>query len=254
MTFRPRFIWGLIVSIVAAAALAAAIAARAHATRDRLMRADPRAILGDPALSRAALAIGRDGFAAHCATCHGSGAGVPLRGVPDLTDQDFLYGTGQVDDIEEIILHGIRSGDPRGRKLASMPAYATARPYVAEPIPPLSPDGVRDVTEFLIQRHGAPVDPAAADRGARIYAGSGGCWDCHGRDAGGDDAIGAPNLIDDIWLYGGGSRAAIARSIANGRAGISPAFARKLSPSDARAIAVYVASLSHPRTEDFARE
>jgi cytochrome c oxidase cbb3-type subunit 3 len=233
---------------------ATAMTVRAHRDRDRLMRADPERILGQPDLARTALRIGREGFAAHCATCHGQGGADPARGVPDLTDQDFLYGTGRVGEIEQIVLHGIRSGDPRGWQLASMPAYATPRPYPTQPIPPLTPGGVSDVTQFLMRKHGGETDAAAADRGARLYAGGGGCWDCHSSDAGGDAAIGAPNLVDDVWLYGNGSPAAIARSIADGRAGISPAFARMLAPADARAIAVYVASLPQHRGKDPAHD
>lgn len=239
---------GLLALLLAAIALAAAaMASRAHDARDRVMRADPETILDDPGLARTALAIGQRGFAAHCAACHATGAGDPARGVPDLTDGDYLYGEGHVAEIEQIVLHGVRSGDPRGWQLASMPAYATLTPYRGEPIPPMTPGQIRDVTQFLMLKHGAATDAAAATRGGQLFEGSGGCYDCHGKDGGGDTAIGAPNLLDDVWLYGDGSPASIERTLAAGRAGVSPAFARTISASDARAIAVYVASLSrHP--------
>lgn len=240
--------------LVAASVLAAVFHWRSGNVRDRMMRADPETILAQPALADAALSIGKSGFEAHCATCHGSGAADPARGVPDLTDGDYLYGHGDVAEIEQIVLHGIRSGDPRGWNLASMPAYSREKPYAAEPIPPLKPDEIRDVAQYLLQRHGRATDPVSADRGAKLYAGNGGCWDCHAVDGAGDDAVGAPNLVDDVWLYGDGSLASISSSIAHGHAGISPAFARKLSPSDARAIAVYVASLSQHRSKEPARD
>ena len=245
---RALALAGTVLVLVALGLLALAITARHD--RDRLMRADPETILGDPDLARVALSLGRNGFVKHCASCHGAGNGDPRRGVPDLTDGDSLYGEGHVAEIEAIILHGIRSGDPRGWDLAAMPAYARARPYTREPIAPLLPAQIGDVTQFMMQMRGRESDTAAAVRGKALFKGSGACWDCHGPDGGGDSAIGAPNLTDDVWLYGDGSPTAIAASIAYGRAGKSPAFARFLSASDARAIAVYVASLSRPRNKD----
>lgn len=248
-----RILGGGAVAIAVAAIAASVMAADAHRVRDRIMRADPETILDQPKLARSALAIGHDGFVAHCASCHGQGGGSPTRGVPDLTDGDFLYGAGQVSEIEQIVLHGIRSGDPRGWQLAAMPAFARAKPYAAEPIPPMSPGQIRDTVQFLMRKHGVETDPAAADRGAKLYGGSGGCYDCHANDGSGDEAIGAPNLLDDTWLYGG-SPAALTRTIEGGRAGISPAFARTLSPIEARAIAVYVAALSHHRKQEPAHD
>ncbi len=208
-----------------------------------ILRADPETILRQPALAPRAIALGRAGFGRHCASCHGSGRADPARGIPDLTDGDFLYGTGQVAEIEQIVLHGIRSGDPRGWHLAAMPAYAKELPYPAEPaIKPLTPLEIGDVAQHL--SHERTTDAAAAARGAAIYAGRGACWDCHGPDGGGNPAIGAPNLNDRVDLYGDGSIAALTATLARGRAGISPAFARTLSPLEARAIAIYVASLT----------
>ena len=239
-----RRTWIIAALPIAAMAVTVFIAAsRGREDRRALVRADPETILDTPALARTALALGREGFVRHCASCHGTGGPDQARGVPDLTDGDFLYGSGQVAEIEQIILHGIRAHDPRGWQLAAMPAYAHAKPYAAEPIPPMTPEQIRDVIAFLQSRHGASTDSSAAARGGKLYAGSGGCYDCHGKDAGGDEAIGAPNLLDDVWLYGG-SPAALERTIREGRAGISPAFARTLSPVEARAIAVYVAALA----------
>ena len=236
-----------------AAASASVVATHSRHMRDDIMRADPETILDQPRLAHAALAIGQKGFAAHCASCHGQGEGNPARGIPDLTDRDFLYGSGQVAEIEQIVLHGIRSGDSRGWQLAAMPAYGHAKPYAAEPIPPMSPGQIQDVIQFLLRKHGVETDAQAADRGAKLYAGNGGCYDCHGNDGGGDEAIGAPNLLDDAWLYGG-SPAVLTRTITYGRAGSSPAYARSLSPVEARSIAVYVAALSLHRTQDPAHD
>src|ERR1019366_6354468 len=92
---------------------------------------------------------------------------------------------------------------------------------------------------------GKPGDRAAADRGAKIFAAKGQCFDCHSADAQGDAAIGAPNLIDDVWLYGNGSREDIYDSISRGRAGICPPWDQVLSPVMVRALAVLVYEASH---------
>lgn len=126
-----------------------------------------------------------------------------------------------------------------------MPAYARARPYGNEPIPPLAPREIADVTQFLLDLHGSARDRAAAVRGKALYRGKAGCYDCHSPDGAGDPSIGAPSLVDDLWLYGDGSAESIARTLRVGRAGFSPAYARILTPVQARAVAAYVASLSH---------
>lgn len=226
--------------------------------RAAMVRADPDTVLADPALAAVALPLGRSVFARHCARCHGiAGEADAARGVPSLRDGEHLYGEGRVAEIESIVRHGIRSGDRKGWNLAAMPAYASARPYAAEPIPPLTPQATEDVTQFLLGLARRSTDDAAATRGTddaaaargrRIYGGSGGCWDCHGVDARGDPAVGAPDLADPVWLYGG-TAAAIRRSIAYGRGGTSPAFARTLDAAAIRAVSAYVASLSAPPPE-----
>ncbi|MDB5702433.1 MAG: c-type cytochrome [Sphingomonadales bacterium] len=219
-----------------------------------VVRADPETVLADPVLAATALPLGRAIFAAHCATCHGpNGAADTSRGIPSLHDTEFLYGIGRVVEIESIVRHGIRSGDRKGWNLAAMPAYASVRPYLAEPIPPLTPQGVADTTQFLLSFTGRATDRVAAERGSHLYSGTGGCWDCHGVDAAGDPAVGAPNLTDNVWLYGDGSAPAISRSLEYGRAGISPAFARTLDAAQIRAVSVYVASLPIPFKPEDAR-
>lgn len=238
--------------LVAAAALLAVIGLltymeRSREQRNALIRADPERIMDDPRLAATALSLGRSVYVDHCQVCHGAhGEADPRLGVPDLTDADFLYGEGRVQEIEAIVLHGIRAGDSKGSNLTWMPAYAHEKPYRNEPIPPLRPGEIDDVVQFLLAAQGRPADVAAAQRGGEIFQSNvkGGCYDCHGRDGGGQNVIGAPNLIDSVTLYGDGSAASLYRSIASGRAGISPAFAHHLTPVQARAVAVYTASLA----------
>ena len=204
-----------------------------------LLRADPDAL--NPSLTAFAVARAKPLYAARCAACHGADLkGDHRLGAPDLTDADWLYGEGRAFEIEQTLTFGIRSGDPRGRNLASMPAFAQAEPYARYRIPPLAPQDVRDVADYLLTLGGRPADLAAAARGDTIYHTRGGCYDCHGADAAGDEAIGSPNLKDAVWLYGDGSRAAISDSIAHGRAGACPAWIHRLSYADIRALAVWI--------------
>jgi cytochrome c oxidase cbb3-type subunit 3 len=80
-----------------------------------------------------------------------------------------------------------------------------------------------------------------------LFAGPGGCFDCHAPDGKGDPAIGAPNLTDGIALYGDGSRESLSMSITYGRHGVCPAWATRIRPAAIRELAVFVYSLSHPR-------
>jgi len=190
---------------------------------------------------------GKSLFNAHCVSCHGrAGQGDRTTGVPDLTDDDWLYGTGQVFDIERVIGYGIRSHHPKAWNLAIMPAFARARPSSTDSkIVPLTPLQIRDLIEFIVYEQGRDADSAASARGAQIYAGIGGCYDCHSPDVKGDSSIGAPNLTDKITLYGDGGREAMFVSIAYGRQGVCPAWVKEISPAGIRELALYVYSLSH---------
>ena len=213
----------------------------------RLLRADPDHLAEQPGLFGYGIAHGANAYRSHCETCHGrGGVGDAARGIPRLNDADWLYGAGMVSDIERVAAYGIRSGNPKAWNLARMPAYARAQPSPSEPkLPPLSPGGIRDVAEYLIYLQGKPADTAAVARGALVYGNVGGCYDCHSADAKGDSAIGAPNLVDNLTLYGDGSRESLFASIAVGRQGICPAWLKVLTPATVREIAVYVYSLSH---------
>jgi cytochrome c oxidase cbb3-type subunit 3 len=223
----------------------------------QLLRTDPNAIPGNTALMDFARARGEGLFEHHCASCHGSrGQADPARGVPALGDSDWLYGSGLVSDIEQVIKYGIRSYHPKTWNLAIMPAYANSQPSPRDAhILPLSPANIGDLAEFLLreQQRGADAVPAgsgasaeAADRGAALFRGPAGCYDCHAMDAKGDPAIGAPNLTDRITLYGDGGRESLAMSISYGRHGMCPAWVARVAPAGIRELALFVYSLSHP--------
>jgi cytochrome c oxidase cbb3-type subunit 3 len=239
--------------LAASACLLAAVLAHVSQQESRLLRADPNAIPMDPAVMAFAQGRGEALYVARCATCHGvNGHGDPQRGIPDLSDGDWLYGAGLVSDIEQIIKYGIRSYRPKAWNLAIMPAYATPLPSVKDnKILPLSPANIRDLVEFLMYEQGHDAGgahdatSAAVVRGAALFSGAGGCYDCHAADAKGDAAIGAPNLTDGITLYGDGSRESLTASISRGRAGVCPAWDTRISAAGIRELAVFVYSLSH---------
>jgi cytochrome c oxidase cbb3-type subunit 3 len=151
-----------------------------------------------------------------------------------------------VEEIERIVLYGIRSGNSKGWDLAYMPAFATASPYAPYAVAPLSPRDIDDVTTYLLSFQHSQPDAAAVQRGKQLFYDSnkGGCYDCHGTDAKGDSAIGAPDLTDAVWLRDDGSRQSIEDTIAHGLGGHCPAQAAQLSPVTIRAIAVYVHAAS----------
>lgn len=168
-----------------------------------------------------ALTMGARLFANNCAQCHGSDARGGA-GFPDLTDHDWLYG-GDPDVIEASILDG-RNG--------VMPPFAAA----------IGGDqGVAEVTAYVLSLSGHQVDAAQAAAGKARFDTV--CIACHGLDAKGNQALGAPDLTDDIWLYGN-DPATIAEGLNKGRFGQMPAHADILGAQKARVVAAYVYSLS----------
>jgi cytochrome c oxidase cbb3-type subunit III len=234
--------------LAGSACLISAVLLRQSALEGQLLRTDPNVLPSNPALMGFAQDRGRALFEARCATCHGTrGQADPARGIPSLSDADWLYGTGLVSDIEQVVKYGIRSSHPKAWNLAIMPAYATPQPSPRDSaIKPLSPGNIRDLVEFLFTAQGREADPAAAARGAGLFAGAGGCYNCHASDAKGDLAIGAPNLTDGITLYGDGSRESLTMSISYGRHGICPAWVGRMTPAGIREVALFAYSLSHP--------
>ena len=96
---------------------------------------------------------------------------------------------------------------------------------------------INDVVEHVLALSNGAPDQAAAARGAVVFKEQ--CASCHGDDGKGKAEQGAPNLTDQIWLYGG-SREAIVTSIRTGRGGMMPAWEGRLDPVTLKALAVYV--------------
>jgi len=221
-----------------------------HSLKSRLLMATPDSIPAQPDLVDFARPIGRKAYANHCAECHGADLkGDSMKGVPNLIDSDFLYGTGRLSEIERVVMYGIRSGSSKGWDLASMPAYGTPTPYSRYELASLSPREIDDLVAYLRSFQNLVEDQEAVKRGEELFHAykKGVCWDCHATDAMGDSAIGAPNLTDTTWLYGDGSAAWIRHSITFGLGGACPAWVNDLSLTTIRSIAVYIYSLLPPR-------
>ncbi len=182
----------------------------------------------DLATDSKALKVGQRLFLQNCSQCHGSDAR-GTTGFPNLTDDDWLYG-GSPETIKETIMHG--------RKANGMMAWKTALG---------GEQGVKEVAAYVLSLSGREVDPALAEAGKSRFAM---CAACHGPEGKGSLAmgipLGAPNLTDNIWLYGGSERT-VQESIRNGRAGVMPAWDNILGEEKVHLIAAYVYSLSHKK-------
>ena len=168
-----------------------------------------------------AMKIGQRLFANNCSTCHGSDARGGL-GFPNLTDGDWLWG-GQPEQIVQTI---------RGGRQGAMPAWGSA----------LGDDGVRQVAAYVMTLSGREADAADADAGRSKFGVY--CTACHGAEGKGNQLLGAPNLTDDVWLYGG-SPLMIQQTVRNGRSGHMPAHADLLGADKIHLLAAYVYSMSH---------
>jgi cytochrome c oxidase cbb3-type subunit 3 len=197
--------------------------------RDAILERDLEAIVQDAELLEFALAGGRAAFGDNCAPCHGSGAeGAP--GYPNLNDDVWLWG-GSLEDILTTITYGIRSDHDETRS-NEMPAF------LADGL--LERQEVSDVVAHVLNFSGRAEDPEAATRGAEVYADN--CAGCHGEAGHGEQALGAPDLTDSIWLFGG-ERADIMATVSNGRAGVMPHWQGRLDPVTIKQLVVHVHSL-----------
>jgi cytochrome c oxidase cbb3-type subunit 3 len=173
------------------------------------------------ARSPEALKSGRRLFVNYCASCHGSDAG-GNPGFPNLRNNDWLYG-GTPEAIKTSIMNG-RNG--------VMPPWGAV----------VGDEGVKNVAQYVLSLNGREFDEAAAKIGEKTFNTL--CVACHQAGGIGNQALGAPNLTNDTWLYGGSPRT-IEASIANGRQGQMPAHADFLGEAKSHLLAAYVYSLTN---------
>lgn len=181
---------------------------RRLADLEEFVRSQPMSVLAaDPDVLRAASVI----YDENCAACHGVEAkGNALLGAPDLTDEVWNWG-GSDDAIRTSLVQG-RAG--------AMPALGDA----------LGNEGVRQVTAYVYSLSGgSSLRRDLVPKGAERYQQF--CAFCHGPEGKGNQALGAPNLTDDKWVYGG-DRASIAHVIRHGRQGVMPGWQGRLSPEE----------------------
>ncbi len=196
---------------------------------DKIAEGDFEAIKADPELLSFALAGGEAAFGDNCAPCHGRGA-QGFVGYPNLRDDAWIWG-GSLEGIQQTILHGIRSDDPQTR-MSMMPAFGE--------LGILNREQIVDTVQYVMSLSGNEEDAEAAARGQELYATN--CAACHGPDGAGNQALGAPNLTDELWLYGG-DKDTLVETITYSRAGMMPAFSERLDPATIKKLAIYVHSL-----------
>ncbi|WP_066590479.1 cytochrome-c oxidase, cbb3-type subunit III [Sphingomonas pruni] len=184
----------------------------------------------NPTLKQAAIDGGRAAFRINCSACHGSGA-AGSKGYPNLNDDDWLWG-GDIKSIQQTLLDGVRFPGDDATRMSQMPAFGKDEI--------LKPEEVQDAVSYVrFISHQEAMSPSAK-RGSAIFANN--CAVCHGANGRGNRAVGAPNLTDTIWLYGG-DRDTLTQTVTNARYGIMPAWGKRLDPVTLKMLAVYVHSL-----------
>lgn len=198
--------------------------------KSALVATDLNAIPKVEALKTYAISAGASVFKTNCATCHGAGA-AGAKGYPNLLDNDWLWG-GDMVSIHTTLMHGIRNTTDPDARLSQMPSFGTDG--ILEPVQ------IAQVVEHVLKISGQDYDPALQALGATVFSEN--CAACHMPEGTGNRDLGAPNLADAIWLYGG-DRATVTETVVKARYGVMPAWGDKLSEDEIRAVATYVHSL-----------
>ncbi len=164
--------------------------------------------------------IGERLFMNNCAQCHGSDAKGSVS-FPNLFEGDSIYGRQP-----EVLLATITNG-----RNGMMPPLGAVIDTAA----------AGDIAQYVRSLSGLAHDQSRIVRGKKEYMNT--CAACHGPEGKGNKALGAPNLTDDVWIYGS-SEAAIVQGILNGRNNRMPAQEQTLSPEQIRLLAAWVWGLS----------
>jgi cytochrome c oxidase cbb3-type subunit 3 len=199
---------------------------------DRIKTQSTDEIRREPDLLNFALAGGKAAFADNCVPCHQAGGAGHVGFFPNLADDVWIWG-GKLADIEQTIRFGIRSGHEKAR-MNAMPNFGVDGT--------LKPAQIDDVAEYVLSLTGRANDPAAVERGAKIYAESDKCIACHGEKGVGYATPGAPPLNTRIFLYGG-NKADIVRQVTKPQLGVMPAWTGRLDDETIKMLALYVHSL-----------
>ena len=195
----------------------AAAEAKYQPLYDKFLKQDVVAVAGNSE----AQAMGKRLFQTYCVQCHGSDAR-GAKGFPNLTDNDWLY--GGTPQIIKTTIEGGRHGQ--------MPAFGAA----------FGEEKVKDAANYVMSLSGKKHDADRAARGKETFAAV--CSACHGADGKGNQAVGAPNLTDSVWLYGGTEKTII-ETVTNGRNNQMPAWKDFLGDGKVHLLTAYVYGLSH---------
>lgn len=198
--------------------------------RDAIDRTPIEQLSADERLWQAAVEGGRAAFRVNCVQCHGSGA-AGSRGYPNLNDDEWLWG-GDIQAIHHTIVDGIRQPGHDATRMSQMPAFGRDGM--------LQTDQIQDLVSHVQVISGQQKPDASSNRGGELFAQN--CAACHGPSGQGDRSLGAPNLADAIWLYGG-DREALTATITNARYGVMPSWGNRLDPVTVKMLAAYVHSL-----------
>ena len=195
---------------------------------DQIREADLPAIAGDQELLNFSMAGGASAFADNCAPCHGQGGAGRPGGYPTLADDAWLWG-GSLDQIYQTVAYGVRNEHQQSRA-SMMPAYGNI----------LDQDQIRNVAHYVKSLSAAVDAPERVSAGQQVYAQQ--CVACHGAEAKGNPALGAPNLSDQIWLYGGEITDLVSQ-ITKPQHGNMPAWDGRMDDETIKMLAVYVHTL-----------
>jgi cytochrome c oxidase cbb3-type subunit 3 len=181
-----------------------------------------------PNLMSAAVEGGKAAFKVNCVQCHGSGAAGSI-GYPNLNDDDWLWG-GDMKALDYTLTHGIRNPDHPATRVSQMPAFDGV----------LTPAEIAAVVAHVRTISGQRKADRLAQQGEALFAAN--CALCHGPGGKGLRNVGAPNLTDGIWLYGGDA-ATLTQTIKMSRQGVMPRWGQKLDATTIKMLAAYVHSL-----------
>ena len=155
-------------------------------------------------------------FDRKCGICHGADASGQLSRFPDLTDDEWQWG-GEPSQIEATI---------RGGRQATMVGWQAV----------LGEDGVEQVAHY-VRSLSDTSEAHDVENGRTLYGQF--CIACHGAAGEGKVPLGAPNLTDSVWLYGG-TPEDIEQTVAFGRHGHMPAFNDRLDDTQIRMLLAWL--------------
>lgn len=182
-------------------------------------------IMNDKSLFSFAVSGGNIAFKDNCSTCHGNDK-AGANGFPNLNDDDWLWG-GSTEEIYKTIKYGVRSSHELTH-VSDMPSFKGI----------ISKKDINKISNYILNMSNKKI---VSENGKQIYMDN--CASCHGINGQGEKDLGAPNLVDSLWLYGTGEKSDILSQIINPKHGVMPHWEGRLTELTIRQLTVYVHSL-----------